>query len=592
MRTIRHEVDVCVVGGGIAGLCAALAAARHGARAILMHERPVLGGNASSEIRVGISGAWGSWDRSVRETGIVEEIMLDTLRMNPTGNWQTWDLILHEKARCQKGLELLLNCSCVDGAMSGSKLRSVKGWQSVSHTWHEVAARLFIDASGDSILAEFSGARIRSGRESRDEFSEPNAPTRANPNVMGSSLIFAWRDRGSPAPFTPPAWAHKYPSDAEAPRHPLKIDRNPPHGMNGFYSEFGGTLDTIADAEDIRDELLKIGLGLVDHLKNHGDHDAENLELDWFGLLPGKRESRRYVGDYTLTENDIKAGTPCDDIVAYGGWPVDDHNSLGSLHKEYSHTFFKFPGAYPIPYRSLYSANVGNLLCAGRNISATHLGLCSTRVIATCGLIGQAVGTAAAIATKTGCSPREVGQKHMSRFQALLMDDDCWLPGLKRGIPEVTLKATLGASSGDPSPLVNGVDRPCEDEGLDNAWTAKPGDWVEFRFNKKTRLASCRMVFDSDLLRKLRNMPLWYPRGGWNLEPPKSLVKGFSILTETDDGKWVEAARVSDSHQRLVKLEIDAETTALRLRVDSTWGAEKTRIFAFEAALKNLTATP
>lgn len=190
MRTKTTKADICVIGGGFAGLCAALSAARHGANVVLMHDRPVLGGNASSEVRVSISGSWFSWDRSVRETGIVEEIMLDTMRWNPNGNWSMWDAILYGKVRLQERLTLLLNCSCVDGEMDGARLRSVRGWQSTNYTWQRVEADLFLDCSGDSILADISGAEVRSGREGKNVFQEPDAPEHGNATVLGSSLVF------------------------------------------------------------------------------------------------------------------------------------------------------------------------------------------------------------------------------------------------------------------------------------------------------------------------------------------------------------------------------------------------------------------
>jgi hypothetical protein len=580
MKTITYNVEICVVGGGLSGLCAALSAARHGAQVVLMHDRAVLGGNASSEIRVPISGAWFSHDRSVRETGIVEEIALDVLAKNPTGNWSIWNEILHEKASEQPNLQVLLNCSCADGTCSDNRIVSVKGWQSTTYTWHEVRAKLFIDCSGDSILADISGANTRSGREAQSIYNEPDAPTDYDPNVMGSSLMFTWRDCGKPVPFVAPDWAYRYESDEEAPNH--TADRR--QGQLWHFAEFGGNLDTLGDTEHIRDELLKIGLGIVDHIKNRGDHGAENYELEWFGFLPGKRENRRYVGDYTLTENDIVPERAFDDIVAYGGWPVDDHDSRGSLCRKATHTFFRFQSPYPIPYRSLYSADIDNLLFAGRNISVSHLGLCTTRVMATCGLMGQAVGAAAAIAAQENCSPREVGRRHLQALQNLLMDDDCWLPGLKRLIAPPTLGATLTASSGDPAALVNGIDRPLEEEDAENAWLAKPGDWAELRFGAATCLRACRLVFDSYLHRKFNVMPHGRPQGGWDLRPPQTLVKAFRLLAESADGQWTEVATVQNNAQRLVKLDLDVETTAIRLQLDETWGADQTNVFAWEVS--------
>ncbi len=588
MRTSKHNVDICVVGGGLAGLCAAMAAARHGAKTVLMHDRPVLGGNASSEIRVWVQGAYGSWDRSLRETGIIEELMLETLRLNPQASWSMWDAVLFGLADREPNLTLLLNCACNDGTASNQRLNQIKGWQSTSQTWHEVAAKLFVDASGDSILAPFCGAEIRRGHESRSEFNEPNAWPEASPITMGNSIEFIWRDMGRPVPFVKPDWAYSYPDEASAPKHSACIpEMMSPNGARGcFYVELGGRLDTVHDAEAIRDELLKVGLGIIDHLKNHGDHGAENLAVDWFGMLPGKRESWRYVGDHILTQNDVAAGTPFPDIVAYGGWPVDDHHPDGSLRRDAAkndHVWLKVKSPYGIPYRSLYSRNVENLFCAGRNISASHLGLCTTRVMATCAVIGQAVGTASALASRHGCSPRQVGKRHLAELQKVLMDDDCWLPGLARPVPRLSHEAGLSASNnGDVKVLRNGIDREDEDNGRLNAWTAERGDWAEYRFDSPRQLTHCRLVFDSDLKRKFTNMPLYYPRDGWDLKPPSTLVKRFRLLAKTGDGQWTEIAAVGANTQRLVKLPLAIETQAIRLVIDEGWGDERMNVFAWE----------
>ena len=142
LHEIAHEAQFCVVGGGLAGLCAAAVAARHGAKTVLIHERPVLGGNASSEIRMWVCGAHGE---NNRETGLLEEIMLDNLHRNPNGNWHVWDSILYEKAICEPNLTLLLNCTCNDAAMDGNRIKSVRAWQMTTHTWHRVEAELFAD---------------------------------------------------------------------------------------------------------------------------------------------------------------------------------------------------------------------------------------------------------------------------------------------------------------------------------------------------------------------------------------------------------------------------------------------------------------
>lgn len=583
MKEINHSVDFCVVGGGLAGLCAAVSAARHGVKTVLINDRSVLGGNASGEIRVPVQGAFGSWDRSVRETGIIEEIMLETLYRNPSGNWQMWDAILYGIAAYQENLTLLLNCSCAEVTAGDGKVRSLRAWQSTTQTWHSVEAAYFADCSGDSILSSFSGAEMKEGREARSEFNESLAPETANPTKMGMSIMFVWRDMGKLQRFVPPTWVHTYKTQESAPHHPVKINLTPVNGVNAFFMELGGMDDTIHDAERLRDELLRMGLGLVDHLKNQADHGADNLALDWFGFLPGKRESLRYVGDHILTQTDVQQATPFPDVVAYGGWPIDDHDSIGSLRKgQYTHDWYDVACPYGIPYRSLYSRNVDNLFMAGRNISATHLALCTTRVMATCAVMGQAVGTAAALAVRDNLSPRAVGEKLISELQSTLQDDDCWLPGIARPIPATSRQAVLSASEGDAEQLRNGHDRTDEDNSQPNAWIAPKGAWAEYRFDSPLHLRKARMIFDSHLKRKWANMPLWYPRDGWDIRPPETLVKGFRLLAEKPNGEWYEVATVEENFQRLVRVPLDVETTAIRLIIDETWGTETPAVFAWE----------
>jgi hypothetical protein len=576
-RKITHNVDVCVVGGGMAGLCAAMAAARHGARTLLMQDRPVLGGNASSEIRVGMVGAYGHWDFSSRETGLIEEIELESLYLNPGRNWEVWAAVLHGFAKSQPGLELVLNCSCLDGVTSAGRLRSIRGWQLSSYTWHEVSAELFIDCSGDSILGELAGAEMRSGREGRSEFNEPHAPELAEPHTMPTSLTWRFRDIGRPAPFRPMPWAYHYgPKPEDGPPRRIKP------GHPGDYAEYGGLIDTLADAEHIRDELLKILFGMIAKYKAHPESQTTNFDLERITMVPGKRESRRYVADYTLIETDIRDNRRFDDIVAYGGWHVDDHHSTGSMYHTASHVFHITPSPYGIPLRCLYSRNVENLFCAGRNIGVSHLGLCSTRVMRTCAVIGQAVGTAAALAAKHACTPRQVGLQYLAELQERLMADDCWLPGLTRPSPPATRVALLSASGGDPEPLRDGCDRPDEAAHNEHAWFAGTGEWAELRFDQPRSLVQCRLVFDSDLRRKYLSVggrPL--PDGGTNTPPP-TLVKAFRLLARSADGTWIEAARITDSHQRLVRVPLAVEADAVRLVIDETWGAERTRVFGFE----------
>jgi hypothetical protein len=307
------------------------------------------------------------------------------------------------------------------------------------------------------------------------------------------------------------------------------------------------------------------------------------------GLLPGKRESRRYLGDHVLCQGDVAAGGRFDDLVAYGGWSMDDHFPAGFYHPKAGTIFHPAPSPFGIPYRSLYSRNVENLFCAGRCHSATHAAMSATRVMATCSLMGQAVGTAAAIACRDGLSPRGVHDRRLAELQQALMDDDCWLPGFARAVSPLCRAAELSASAGDPEPLRNGVDRPAAE--ADNGWRAPLGATAAYRFAAETTLASARVVCDSDLDRRdplngrrLLNMRHYYPLNAPPLCPPATLLRAFRIEVERADGAWQVAARVEDNHQRLVRVPLAAATRAVRLVPESTWGAPDAHVFAFEVA--------
>lgn len=572
MRHIDHQTDLCVVGGGLAGMCAAISAARNGIKVVLMQDRPVLGGNASSEIRMWICGANGDNDR---ETGILEEIAMENSYRNPDFNYYIWDSILYEKVRFEENITLLLNCSCNDIEMDGNKIVAIKGWQLTTETWHRVEAKYFSDCSGDSILAPLSGANFRLGRESRDEFDEDIQPPVADNKTMGMSCLIQARETDRPQKFIPPAWAYTYDSEEYFPYRDHEIDKS-----NFWWIELGGDMDSIHDTEDIRDELLKIAFGVWDHIKNHGDHGADNWVLEWIGFLPGKRESRRYVGDHILTQNEIRAEGKFDDIVAYGGWTMDDHHPAGFYYEGEPTIWHPAPSPFGIPYRCLYSENIENLFFAGRNISVSHAALSATRVMATCATLGQAVGTAVSIALKEGLSPRGVYENSIDELKQILMDDDSYLPWNKRDISSLTLDAKLSASEGDPEPLRNGLGRPID--GKDNAWMGDLGASITYEFKEAKEIRELRFVFDSDLNREGHNMPCNYPLDREDNAIPKTMIKDFRVDYMDDEGNWKTLVDKKNNYHRLVKEFVDIKAKALRLTPITSWGNEKVRIFSWD----------
>ena len=437
---MKGKYDLVVVGGGLAGVCGALAARRHGLSVCIIQDRPVFGGNASSEIRVPIGGA-ASFNPWARETGIIAELFLEERRRNFQYHNSSLansilDLVLYDALR-EEGVDMFLNTSCRKGIMKSKDLiEAVYCVQLGSEKELIIKGDYFLDASGDGALAFSVGAEFRMGREGKNEFGEELAPDEPDNGIMGNSLMFLVRDCGKPVPFEPPSWAIKYPEDDIA----LKL--RPHNYMPGYWwIEIGYPYDTIYDNEEIKHNLLAHLLGIWDHLKNQGNHGFENFSLEWVGMVPGKRESRRFIGDYILKEQDLKERRQFPDAIAYGGWFIDLHTPGGILAREdYPEPSMsgrieelekRFVYIYQIPFRCLYSKNIKNLLLAGRNISVTHIALGSTRLMGTCALLGQAAGTAVSICKKYSIFPRDIFPNHIKELQQELLKDGYFIPGVK-----------------------------------------------------------------------------------------------------------------------------------------------------------------
>lgn len=578
--TKRHSADVCVIGGGMAGLCAAISAARHGAKVVLMQDRPMLGGNASSEIRMTIRGAAG---KENRESGILEEIELENIYRNPTMNYSIWDSVLYQSVISEENIELLLNCSCLDCETANGVISEVTGWQLNSYTFHTVKAKVFVDCSGDSILAELSGALYRVGRESREEFDEYAAPESADKCTMGNTCLIQVRETDHYCPFKAPDWAYVYPDDESMYLKDHHIQRK--SSTNFWWIELGGEEDTLRDAQAINEELLKVAYGVWDHIKNRGDHGMDNWELEWIGFLPGKRESRRYVGEYILTQRDLEEGTHFDDAVAFGGWTMDNHNPKGLRHIGYSSTHIKPKVPYEIPFRSLYSSNIHNLMFAGRNISATHMAMSSTRVMATCAVMGQAAGTGAALAIKYSCQPSGVTKLHIRELQQALLEDGCMIPGLTRN-PSITSQTDL--SDEENLILINGKERPSK--GSENTISIKDGGALTLLLSRPAGML--RMALDPDFSRNSISLHSRYQKFAMRahvfldeepLKMPKNLLRSVSIVEISEKGMEF-STEITENRKPRIFLNLKSDTVKVVLRNLRSWGGEAVNFFACDVS--------
>jgi hypothetical protein len=576
------DCDVVVGGGGMAGVCAAIAAARHGARVVLIGDRPVLGGNASSEIRMTIGGASFSGRRAdARETGILEELRLVDAVRNPTHCAQMWDLVLWEYATREPHITLLLNTS-VDGAImrDTQHIEAITATRPSTEDRFVIHGRTFIDCTGDGRLGAEAGADYRVGRESHAEFGERSAPAEADDRVLGSSILFQARDAGRPIPFTPPPYARHFTEED------LEHRGHVPFSYGFWWMEYGGELDTIKDEDAIRAELYAIAMGVWDHIKNGGDHGAENWALEWIGMLPGKRESRRFLGPHILTQEDVEHAVAFEDAVAYGGWPIDTHPPAGIYSRTEPCHQPMLSEMYHIPLRSLYSRNIHNMLMAGRNVSATHLAFASLRVMATCAVMGQAAGVAAAHCVATGRLPHVLTRADIHTIQQTLLKDDCYIIGVhNEDTADLARSAAVTASSeaaGCPaSHVINGVTR--RTPAGSNMWASDPAlplpQWIELRFPQTVQLEQIRITFDTELTRLLAIT--YYEEIVHDIirAPQPETIKDYDLFV-LRQGQWESAGTIRDNYQRLRIHNLDpGPADAIRIVAHATNGIPEARIF-------------
>ena len=394
------QFDVVVVGGGISGTAAAVAAARLGCTVALIHDRPVLGGNNSPEVRVHTGGASspivseinGAYGSNPQDPKWLKE---------PSGPTQTAER-RQKVVDGEQNIKSFLGWHAIRATRQGNRIASVDAKNIQTNEERRFAAPVFIDSTGDGSVGAWVGAEFRVGREAKAEFNEPTAPDQADGMTLGTSLLWGTRETDHETKFPDVPWATEVSKDLAA-------------ASGNWTWEYGHYKDTIKDAEEIRDYLLRAIYGSWCTAHNVKDTAKyARTELAWVPYVGGKRESRRLMGDYLLTENDVLECKQFPDGVATGSWSIDLHYPKGYEFRTYAQMQRVKP--YPIPYRCLYSKNVDNLMMAGRDVSVTHVALGTTRVMNTCGQMGVATGVAAAICKKHGTTPRGVYEKHLQEL--------------------------------------------------------------------------------------------------------------------------------------------------------------------------------
>ncbi len=619
MPVTEHDLtcDVLIAGGGPAGVPCALAAARAGARVILCQDRPVLGGNASSEVRMHIVGANGTgrFDRGealiteAREGGIIEEIRLDNAVRNPQRSASIFDLILYDKCRSEPNLELMLNTTVVGCEMEGSRIVAAHAVRPSTEDRFQIAASVFIDCTGDGRLGVEAGATFMEGREGRDEYDEPRANAKADNQRLGSTILLQARKHDRDMPFSAPDWIRKFS------REDLKLrlyanpgEEEPTHEYGYWWAEWGGKLDTIKDNETIRDELLAIALGIWDHIKNGEGAEtfrADRWALDWIGFLPGKRESRRFVGQHILTENDLLSSREFEDAIAYGGWSLDLHPPEGVDAPEIEPCVqHPVPNIYDIPLRSCIAREIENLMFAGRNISATHIAFSSTRVMATCAAIGQGVGTAAAIAVSRNEPVRTLtnNKDSLAAIQRHLLNADAFLIGKDVIAHDDPVRSSRISCSSQQleGPAINVISRQSRsvhgptgsptDRSYPGThrWMSDPESgfpaWLQFEWPENISLNEIRLVFDTG---QHRHLTLSHHDGytssmQWGC-PQEETVRDYDIEVRDAD-TWLELKKVRGNYQRLNQHDLDPglAINAIRIVVHGSNGLDHARIAAVQ----------
>jgi len=600
-KTQELTSDILVAGGGPAGVACAISAARQGAKVILCQDRPVLGGNASSEIRMHIVGANSQRPTKAlhlepRETGIIEEIRLENSARNPQRSPSMFDFILYEKCRAEPNLSLLLNTSVTSSTVEGGEIVEVGALRASTEDQFRIRSKVYVDCTGDGTLGASAGAAFFSGREDRQSFGESLAQETSDAKTLGSTLLFMGKKHDRPMPFIPPPWARKF-SEADL------IKRRHGHGLEYGYwwLEWGGQLNTIKDNEPIRDELLGIVMGIWDHIKNGGDHGAENWALDWFGFVPGKRESRRFIGQHVLTQNELMESKPFPDAIAYGGWPLDLHPPEGiDSPNEPGCTQHFIPYLYDIPLKACVARDFKNLLFAGRNISATHVAFASTRVMATCAVVGEGVGVAAAVSCERGLFPSELANEEaaIAVVQNRLLRQDAFLINRStKNDGDLAQRATISASSeqtdGAAVNILSSQNRALSENGGlpegrftpgSHRWISEAGfpAWLQLDWEEPIAVKQIYLTFDSGLNRHLTltHSEEYLAHMEWGGGQPET-VKDYRIEVLRSDG-WTTVLEERGNWQRLrihtLDREIGTGVHAIRIVVDSAWGIDHARI--------------
>ena len=541
MNELKLKTDVLVIGAGLAGICAAIAAAREGCDVILLEKFLVLGGNSSADAGVHPSGAH-RFHTFAAETGIIEEISETAAwyrakTITPDLHYNIspmWDTVLYQTLK-EAGVDVLRSHYAKQPVMEGARIAGVIAEDTGTYqTKYIEVGTAVIDASGDGSISALAGAEYRMGRESRHAYGERLAPESDSPVTMGSSLVGMIRNVGRPVEFIPPPGTPDfYPGYSENPSLNPGIDD---YQYFFFPVETGGNRNTIEDERQIYETATMCIYSAWNRIKNGKDKEkAMNWELSWLGSRLCKRESRRFMGDYVLTQQDAESGKIFEDAIGYGGFALDIHYPRPEKPDYVKIVYFSIPPIYTIPYRCIYSKDVENLFFASRLLSVSHIAHGTTRLQRTLCTVGQAAGTAAAMCKRLNCFPRDIYINHMKELQQILLRNDASVPGLRNDDDkDLAKKAKVSATSErifKASRTDAWVDLPVIPAGIMLWDWPERFDSISFKINNSSDIP---VLLRAKLL--LRNWPQMYKTHGDHAS--SNYIAAFNYEKRVNEVEW------------------------------------------------------
>lgn len=574
---IHRGYDLVVAGSGAAAVVSAISATRYGLKVALLSARPVLGGNGSDESKVSFDGAA---CQGFHETGIIYEIKCYTIAKNKT--WSEAFLHFVEK---EANIDLFFDMCVIDANTENDSIKSALAQNTMDMTTHLFCADYFIDATGDGWLGYYAGAKYRIGREAKFQHNEAFAPEIADGNTMSACdtraietlndtiCCYYATEEETGVPFTAPEWAFKLPEGDELGRNPDWLER----GM--WWLENRNDYDDLWEAEFARDAIIRIAVGYFDWMKNSWENreKAKYYKLSFISTYLAKRESRRLIGDYIMTQNDFSGDTYFEDEVCYSGWRLDVHHVKGIFSgKDGAYFSNQTVKPTPLPFRCLYSKNINNLMFAGRCISVTHMALGSTRTQLTTATMGQAVGTAAYLCKKYDVMPRELGKTKISELQQLLLKDDQTLINFKNiDKNDLALKAKIKADSyvqnGIPQNVISGKSRQINDEMY--AWISEEElpQSIVLEFDNEEQFKQVRITVKT---------PIDVPLYGFKPSPVFDGMITDLEISALVGGEWKSVANVKNNYSRLIVADFNmVSAKAVKITVNKALNYSKAIIF-------------